>query len=215
MNLISHRGNDDHDFLENTKEAILDVLSKKYIDGVEFDVRMTKDKKIILYHNMLIKTNNNYEFILNKTFLEITKINNKIITLDELLKNIKTNKILLIELKCENDNYNELIAKFINIVKKYNYLNIYICSFNYGLIKTIKNKYPHYKCGLIIGYLMNTNNITNEFDFFLYGSNYLKLINYDKEIFIFDINKKDKLKFIQEKLKSEFYIISDKSYLFV
>lgn len=215
MNLISHRGNNDHNFLENSKEAILDVLSKKYIDGVEFDIRMTKDKKLILYHNMLIKTNNNYEFISNKTLLEIKKINNNITTLDELLKKIKTNKIILIELKYESNNYNELITKFINIIKKYRYLNIYICSFNYELIKTIKKHYPYNKCGLIIGYLMNTNNITDQFDFFLYGSNYIKLINYDKEIFIFDINKKDKLKFIQEKLKKDFYIISDKSYLFV
>ena len=82
MNLISHRGNNGHNFLENSKEAILDVLSKKYIDGVEFDIRMTKDKKLILYHNMLIKTNNNYEFISNKTLLKIKKINNNITTLD-------------------------------------------------------------------------------------------------------------------------------------
>ena len=128
---------------------------------------------------------------------------------------MKTNKIILIELKYESDNYNELITKFINIIKKYRYLNIYICSFNYGLIKIIKNKYPYYKCGLIIGYLMNTNNITNELDFFLYGSNYLKLINYDKEIFVFDINKKEKLENIKKKLNNNFYIISDKCYLLI
>lgn len=43
--IISHRGNDKENFKENTILAIKNSLSKSYIDGVEFDIRLTRDKK--------------------------------------------------------------------------------------------------------------------------------------------------------------------------
>lgn len=42
---ISHRGNGKHNYKENTVKSIINVL-KEDVDGVEFDIRMTKDKKI-------------------------------------------------------------------------------------------------------------------------------------------------------------------------
>lgn len=54
MYLISHRGLDNHTYSENSLKAIENVLSKDYIDGVEFDVRITKDKKIVLIHDPII-----------------------------------------------------------------------------------------------------------------------------------------------------------------
>ena len=53
--IISHRGNDLHKFKENTKEAIISTLSNDYTSGVELDVRMTKDKKIVLSHSLFYK----------------------------------------------------------------------------------------------------------------------------------------------------------------
>ena len=47
MYLIAHRGLDNHKYSENSFKAILTSLNEKYIDGVEFDVRITKDKKIV------------------------------------------------------------------------------------------------------------------------------------------------------------------------
>ena len=55
---ISHRGNDD-DLAENSKKAILNSLSKPYIDGVEFDIRITKDNKFVINHNATINLNSN------------------------------------------------------------------------------------------------------------------------------------------------------------
>ena len=52
--LIAHRGNDNHKYLENTKEAVIYCLNKEYIDGIEIDIRVTKDKEFVLSHNMLI-----------------------------------------------------------------------------------------------------------------------------------------------------------------
>lgn len=211
MKFIAHRGIDNHKFKENTKEALLECLNKNYISGIEFDIRITKDKKIIIYHDMLIVDKfGNISMIKQKKLKEIQNINSDIVTLEELLKKVDSNKILLIEIKEESNDFDQLIISLFSILKKYRYLNIYICSFNYKLIKKIKSKYNKYKCGLIIGYLMNIHNIDLSLDFFLYSYNYIDLIAKDKEIFIFTINKKDKLDKISEKIKIPYYVISDK-----
>lgn len=216
MQFIAHRGNNNHLFNENTKSALIDCLNQDYINGIECDVRITKDNKIIIHHNMLVSDKNGNLFnIKNKTLKEIQNINSQISTLEEFLKSVKSNKILLIEIKEESDNFDVFIISLFNILKKYTYLNIYICSFNYNLIKKIKSKYSKYKCGLIIGYLMNTHHIDNDLDFFLYSYNYIDLINYDKEIFIFTINKRDKIHKIEAKIKAPYYIISDNTYLLI
>ena len=51
MFLIAHRANNNHEFSENSKNAIINVLSKDYIDGIEIDVRITKDKRLVLIHD--------------------------------------------------------------------------------------------------------------------------------------------------------------------
>lgn len=214
MQLIAHRGNDNHNFKENTKEAILACLDKDYIAGVEFDIRLTKDKKIVINHNMLIfDDDKNFYPIHSKTLKEIKKNNPNISTLESVLSSIKNNKILLIEIKEEREDFDIFIISLFNLLKKYRHLNIYICSFNYKLIKKIKSKYSNYKCGLIVGYLMNKNNINDELDFYLYSYNYIDIINYHKQIFIFTIDKKEKLTKIINKVKKEFYVISDNPYL--
>lgn len=216
MQFIAHRGNNNHPFRENTKNALIDCLNQDYISGIEFDVRITKDNKIIIHHNMLVSDKKNNLFsIKHQTLKEIQNIDPYISTLEEFLRSVKSNKILLIEIKEESNNFDIFIINLFNILKKYTYLNIYICSFNYNLIKKIKSKYSKYRCGLIIGYLMNTQHIDNKLDFFLYSYNYIDLINYDKEIFIFTINKKDKLYKIETKLKQPYYIISDDTYLLI
>lgn len=216
MRFIAHRGNNNHSFKENTKDALINCLNQDYIMGIECDIRITKDKKIVIHHNMLISDKNNNLFqIKNKTLKEIKKINSSICTLEEFLKEVKQNKILLIEIKEESDNFDIFIINLFNLLKKFSYLNIYICSFNYKLIKKIKSKYSNYKCGLIIGYLMNIKNIDKKLDFFLYSYNYIDLINYNKEIFIFTINNKDKLAKLENKIKEPYYIISDNAYLLI
>ena len=54
MYLIAHRAKNNHEFSENSLPAILDVLEKDYIDGIEIDVRITKDKELVLIHDHVI-----------------------------------------------------------------------------------------------------------------------------------------------------------------
>lgn len=178
MLIIAHRGNDEIN-KENSKEAIFNSLNKKYIDGVEFDIRMTKDKRFILNHDPFY----NNLFIKNTTSKVLKK--QGLNTLEEVLDIINNKKILLIEVK-EDSKRIKLLAHTLNkILKKYT-LNIYVCSFNYDFIKYFKEKY-NYKCGLIISKHINKNHIINNFDFNSISYK-CKEIFQNKETFIWTVN---------------------------
>ena len=204
---IAHRGNCDK-LPENSKEAILNSLSKNYIDGVEFDIRITKDKEFVINHNAIIKN----KFIRSMTLKELKKLNlknknkkYKIATLNEVLKEIKSNKIILIEIKEEyNLNYFER-KKLIRILKKYNYLNIYLVSFNYDLILNIKDSFKN--SGLLVGKVLNRNKNISVFPFLLIPLDFYKKYKGNQELFVWTINNKDDLKYINDSC----YIITDKA----
>lgn len=169
MVLIAHRANDNHKYLENTKEAIIECLKKDYIDGVEIDVRMTKDGHIVVIHNLLIDLlSNGSGFVKDKTLKELKTYtfgnNQTISTLEEILK-IMDNKLLLIEIKAEVGDYHNIVKKVYKIIKKYNYLNIIVCSFNYSLLKYLKELNKNIKCALIITTLINNDKIYNHLDY--------------------------------------------------
>lgn len=171
VNYISHRGNDD-DLCENKIKCLLDTLSKDYVDGIEIDVRMTKDKKFILNHNLLIINNFKVYNIDTSNYKDLN-----IDSLNNLLNKINNNKIIMIDMKCLN-NYKKYANNLIKLLKKYKYLNISLASFNYDLIKYIKIKYPSYKCGLIIGYQININKEYKMFDFISIHSSLINKYNF-------------------------------------
>lgn len=203
IRLIAHRAKDNHNYNENTLEAIEYCLSKEYIDGVEIDVRLTKDKQLVLNHNMTLYDES--ILIKNKTLKElkkykIGKTKQSINTLDEVLKKIKTDKKIIIELKEENL-FDDSIIK---IIKKYikKYKNLYICSFRYDLMIKINSK--NCKRGLIIGYLLNRNKNTIDFDFLSYQYGEKIEIKENQELMIWGkINKN---------LNYNCYIITNKAY---
>lgn len=210
MKIISHRGNG-FKYKGNTKEAILNALSISYIDGVEFDIRITKDKKIVVIHDLVIDlVSNGKGFVKNMTYKELLKYNfgtmekySKISTLDEILTEVNNNKIILIELKEETNDYKDFVDIVFNIISKYK-LNIYITSFNYELLKYFKTKYN--KCGLLIGLGLNIKKLYNHFDFNIVSYNYRNKVDL-KETFVWGFKgyKKD---------LDKFNVITDKPDLF-
>ena len=199
IKIISHRGNDNNEKKENIIDALISSLNKDYIDGIEFDIRKTKDNKFVISHSPFY----NLELIKNKKRKEL-----KLDNLNKLLKQINNKKIILIEIKEETDNYKKLIYYLNKILKKYKYLNIYICSFNYDLIKEIKQNY-NYKCGLIISNILNRNKDYKIFDFISVKYNMENKYK-DKELMLWTINNKDNIKKYKNK---NLYIITDKPYL--
>ncbi|MEG1288092.1 MAG: glycerophosphodiester phosphodiesterase family protein, partial [Bacilli bacterium] len=136
FNLIAHRGlvNNTQD---NSLESLTNGLKSDKYKGIETDVRETLDNEFILYHNPLFKGN----LVKNTSYKSFKKEN--IIKLSDLLK-IKTNKILLLEIKDFNINIDNLL-KELNKYKR----NIYLMSFNNNIIKNIRLKTNKYKVGIL------------------------------------------------------------------
>lgn len=195
MKLIAHRANDQM-HKENSFEAILGSLENEYTDGIEIDVRLTKDRKIILNHDPFYR--GNYIFHTNTIKLQKLGLN----TLDEVLKRIISNKIIMIEVKVDNKNINIMNKCLNKILNKYK-LNFYICSFNYKFMKKFKQS-SNLKCGLIISPKINENNIKNNFDFNSINYIYSKNIP-AKETFRWTINSEEEL----NKIKNTENIITD------
>ena len=201
MNLIAHRGNDNHKYIENTKEALLESLSKNYIAGVECDVRITKDKVLVLNHDMTInRTTKGSGFIKNKTYKELKKYN--ITSLNNFLKKVKNNKIIVIEIKSEDLEINYFVNKLINICNKYK-LNYYFCSFRIDILKYLKEKEPTFKVGLLTRGILK-NNIKLDF-ISIWKNNYS-----GKEKFVWTINN---LKDLKKFYNKDIYILTDKAYI--
>lgn len=193
--LIAHRSLDNHNYPENSLLGAIDCLTKDYISGIEIDVRITKDKKLVMYHNLLYNLNG-----INKLYYKDLK---DIDLLEDLLKKIKSNKIILLDIKCETNNYQALVKCLIKLLNKYP-LNYYICSFNYQLIKDIRGKI-NYPIGIFITDLINKNKSYAHLSFLALSKNSYEDVDY-KLKFVWTINNKKDLD------KYE-YIITDKAYL--
>lgn len=196
MKIIAHRGLRTT-WKENTKEAILEALQTSFIDGVEFDVRFTKDQKLVIIHNMTIdRVSNGSGFVHLKTLKELRTLNfgtkqhpSTIATLKEVLENVPNQKIIMIELKQESDVFEDLIHVFRKEIKPYRHLNLYVCSFNYALIQSLKRQDPSLICGLLVGPFFNQAKEKKEFDFLSYES-HLELPKTNQELFVWTVNQK-------------------------
>lgn len=215
MFLIAHRANNNHGFSENSKKAIISCLNTDYIDGIEIDVRITKDKKLILFHDPVIDfSSNRHGIVKHMNLIELEK--NKygkseepIATLEEVLK-IFNDKILLIELKEIGNDYIDLVDEVVKLIKMYSNIHAYVCSFNFKLLIYLKNTYKDVKCGLIIGYGLNSLKLNNNFDFLVLSFHNLKLLNKKEPAFVFGVEQ-DEI----DKLKEDTYLITDNSYSIV
>ena len=212
-NLIAHRALDSYLYNENTKEAIEYCLNRKYIKGVEIDVRLTKDNKLVLIHDSLInRTSNGYGFVKNMTLKELKRYNfgtkdkrSKISTLEEVIKIVPNNKILLIEIKCFVDEIN-FVNIFYKKIKKYIKNNIYVMSFNKKEIEVLKQKDYKIKCGLL---QIKENSISGDFDFIAISSYYVdKTKVFNKNLFIWGITSIKQYEKLVKKYNNAYFIVN-------
>ena len=143
MRYIIHRGLTSNKNKENSYLAIRNAILDKNSSGVEFDIRLTKDNKIVLSHDSIIGIN----YIENMDYIDIIKYK-YLTTLDRILST-NTDKILLIDIKVNNNYklFGNILLKKINNSNR----NIYLMSFNKKIIKYINNK-SKYKKGIIYFY---------------------------------------------------------------
>tara|TARA_Y200000002_G_scaffold382886_2_gene401884 strand:+ start:2042 stop:2704 length:663 start_codon:yes stop_codon:yes gene_type:complete len=137
---IAHRGHSDF-FKDNTIKAFKDSVKNKF-DMIELDIVLTKDKKIIIYHDTFIDN----KLIKDLTYKEINKIDQDIILLTSFFKIIDTNKIkIYIDIKGSNK-----ISKYLHkILNKMELKNIYVASFNTLILNDLQKLNPKYNIGLI------------------------------------------------------------------
>ena len=133
MKYIIHRGITSKQNKENSYLSIKKALLNKDSLGVEFDIRLTKDYKIVLSHNSNIDGN----IIENMNYIDLIKIK-YLTTLDKIL-DINSNKIFLIDIKT-NNNYKVFGDKLLELVNNCN-KNIYLASFDKKIIKYLNTKY--------------------------------------------------------------------------
>lgn len=198
MKIVAHRGNDGI-HLENSMEAILNSLNLFYVDGVEFDIRHTKEYNFVIHHDPFYA--GHYIGNTKMSILQKRGLN----SLEEVLKNINSDKIIMIEIKEEASRYKLLLIRLHKILKKYN-LNYYLCSFNYNLVSYLKKRYPMYKVGLLVGIKLNLDRMNDNFDFFMINYRHAKKAPM-KETFIWTVDDK---KTFDKVLKSQ-NVITDKS----
>ena len=110
ISFIAHRG---ESFLapENTLAAIKLALIN-HADGVEIDVRLSKDNKIVVIHDTNTKRTSGVSGKVKSLSLESIKkldvgswkgkkwLNERMPTLEEVLKNVPPGKFVMIEIKC-------------------------------------------------------------------------------------------------------------------
>ena len=136
--IIAHRGITEI-YNDNSLSSLLEIkkIKTNFKLGIEFDIQITKDNIIILYHDEFVMSGRVNDY----TFFEIKKYNNNIIKLEELLNEFNNTEYLLdIEIKCYNSN--DIINNInlvIDLVDKYN-INYFYSSFSFDIVKKIKEK---------------------------------------------------------------------------
>lgn len=139
--IIAHRGiHDNKNIYENTLEAFETALNKGYI--IELDVRLTKDKQIVIFHdNNTKRVTKQNKIVEESTYQELNNQNIiHIPLLEEALELIKGQVPILIEIK-QNDKIGELEQKLMDILKKYKG-KYAIQSFNPMVLYWFKRNYP-------------------------------------------------------------------------
>lgn len=150
----AHRG-DSKSHQENTTHAIKAALENPNYRFIEFDVQMTKDKKVVILHNEpLIRIKRRQSSAHRYTYKEINEIYGyHIPTLSEVLKLVKNKKKIDIDIKSRGKvkDDQDLVDLVIKDCIKYNVTkNVLISSMNPRILKYIAKNYPKIKRGLIV-----------------------------------------------------------------
>lgn len=133
MLIIAHRAKN-HEYAENTLEAIKYCNSLK-VDMIEIDIRVTKDGVAILHHDKYLQKDRDKYIIKNTNFNDLKLIDNKLTKLQDALN--LTRVKLLIEIKP-----GVVTEPIFNILKNSKNHNIVLTSFDFSILKRIKQELP-------------------------------------------------------------------------
>lgn len=163
MKIIAHRGASFY-APENSWAAFKLAIAQK-VDGIEVDVHLTKDKKIVIMHDINTdRTGDKSSFIEESSYAELKEIDigswfglefkdQKIPLLEEVLLKIPLNLDLYVEIKSDLkiiDPLLELLAKY-----KEQKARLVLFSFNLELVSILKKNLQDYNILWIVEYGYN------------------------------------------------------------
>ena len=207
MRIYAHRGASG-EFAEGSQAAYLAAIEQG-ADGFECDVRLTKDKQIICYHDKDAKRLSNLDLKIADTNYEQLKKAINPFKLEELLDlAINSKKDLVIESKHPVPTGGEIeraVYKLLkNKSKEIEQSGIEILLISFSLLATLRNKRSPYPGGLLINkkYLARFNptnlvatniGIIKEDHLFA-----LNQIRRGKKVIVWTVNNEDDLKLCQD-----------------
>jgi len=167
MIIFAHRGASGYQS-ENTLASFKKALEIG-VDGIEFDVHLSKDGHVVVIHDSSIfRTTKRLGFIKNKSLADLKKLDagkgEQIPTLQEVLDLVNKKAKAQIELKGKGTALP--VAKIINEYvqkKKWKYNDFLVSSFNHKELREFKKLLPQIRTGaLIIGIKIQFDKYKNE-----------------------------------------------------
>ena len=142
LDIIAHRGASGY-CVDNSYESI-----QKAIDLgckiIEIDIRLTKDKEIVLAHDEIYVVNNNKKNVTNSLLQDLDNI----IELNNMLLSVPKHIIFYLDIKCE-ENESAFVIKINQILKQYPNRIFYIASFSKYFVSLFTSIYTNYRLGYI------------------------------------------------------------------
>lgn len=212
--LLAHRGVTENGLKDNTIESLIAIkkINSLFKLGIEFDVQLTKDNKLILFHDQKL----NDMLIEGTDFKLLKEQDSTIIMLEDLFVHFtETNYLLNIELKIYNMSLKRrnIYANIVtDLLKKFN-INYFVSSYDNEIIDILNKKD-------VISYYISEKeeednvsltqyNLIDKFDS-LVGIYTLYDSNYDEDSFKNIVNKglryliTDNVKKLEESLLKEY-----------
>jgi len=196
--ILGHKGIH-YKYPENSLESIVEIFkykSNKFKLGVEFDINLTKDNKLILFHDEML----NDKKINDLFYKEIKLLNKNIPLLEDVLKKFNNKKDYIMDIELKEYPKDKLLYCniLINLLNKYN-LNYFTSTFSKEINNILKSK--NIKCyllsdeksydGDIVHYSKITDNCKGVYTIFdnEFNCNNLEKINKIDILITDDINK--------------------------
>ncbi len=200
MIVFAHRGASTYE-IENTLAAVkmaVDMGAK----AIEFDIQMTKDRKLVLHHDFNIKNSKLAIRDLNfKDLPAATKGAYRVDSLEAVLAVIPKSILVNIEIKSLQDYSQKFEVELLAILEKYGrFENTIISSFDHNCIKRIYELNKNVSLGLLFSFCpLDIGSYIKNLGITPYCLNFsLKLVNkdlvekvhsYDSKIFVYTVNR--------------------------
>ena len=211
--ITSHRGNSSQ-APENTIASIK-AAKRERADAAEIDVQLSKDNEVVVIHDFnLSRLANDKRRVIDLTLKQLKQLdvgswfskefkNERIPTLDEVIKESKNEIKLNIELKPTNDE-KELAQAVIKVIEENDFVEqSVISSLNKEAIKIVIEIKPEIDVGYILPIALGQFEFEEKIDFYSLEMSFVttnlveKLKNQDKEVHVWTVNSEKDLKKMQ------------------